>query len=67
VRTICPPMQTAFFSLTLSLLTTWVAFADNVYSPFATNNFTIRANSLDTRSNFHLYIGLKKQIASKLV
>ena len=53
-------------ALTLTLFVTWVA-ADNVYSSLAANDFAMFANSLDTRSNFHLYTGLKKQVASKLV
>ena len=62
----CPQTQTATVSLTLTLFMTWVA-ADNVYSSLAANDFAMFANSLDTRSNFHLYTGLKKQVASKLV
>ena len=59
-------MQTASVSLTLTLLKKWVA-ADNIYSSLAANDFAMFANSLDTGSNFHLYTGLKKMVASKLV
>jgi len=53
-------------SLTLTLLMTGVA-ANNINSSLAANDFAVFANSLDTRSNFHLYTGLNKQFASKLV
>jgi len=53
-------------SLTLTLLMTGVA-ANNINSSLAANDFAVFANSLDTRSNFHLYTGLNKQVASKLV